>query len=81
MLLMWLTPTGEVDEARFWLIGELLFLDALQAHEDGDGVAASAGFGRALAVLSKLPSDWRPRADLTSAGERAAEIDRLRNAI
>jgi hypothetical protein len=79
MLLMWLAPSGEIDEARFWLIGELLFLDAAQTSEERGYDAARAAFDRAAAVFSQLPDDFRPRADLPCAGERVSEIRRLQS--
>ncbi len=80
MLLMWLAPRGDadIDPGKFWLMAELLFLEGLQAHQDGRDAAARADLERARLILSKLEPDWRPQADLASAGERIAEIeDRL----
>jgi hypothetical protein len=36
-LLMWLSPTGEYDPARVWLLAELLYLAGLQADADRPG--------------------------------------------
>lgn len=74
MLLLWLAPTGDVDEARFWLLGELLYLAGLDAAERGDAELGRADFSRALAVFSRVRADWRPHADLASAGERHLEL-------
>lgn len=73
-LVMWLAPTGEVDEAKFWLLGELLYLEALTAQGQGEGDGGRGDMARALAVFSKLPAGWRPAADLASAGERCQEL-------
>lgn len=44
-LLMWLSPTEEVDPSRMWLMAELLYLAALAALPD-DGVAIWNGRSR-----------------------------------
>ena len=76
MLLMWLAPTGEADPARLWLMAELLYLEALAGRASG-GTEWRADMKRALAVLSRVPSEWRPRDELAAAGERIAEIRAL----
>jgi hypothetical protein len=73
-LVMWLAPTGEVDEAKFWLLGELLYLEGLGAQERGEAEGGRDDMARAHAVFSKLPAGWRPGADLASAGERCQEL-------
>jgi len=77
MLLMWLSPTGEIDEPKFWLMAELLYLEGMDAREAGAGDAARADFARARAILARLPADWRPAGSLASAGERGDEIEQL----
>ena len=78
MLLMWLAPRGDddIDPGKFWLMAELLFLEGVQAQEQGHVAAARADFERAHLILSKLAPDWRPQADLASAGERLGDIAR-----
>ena len=77
MLLMWLAPTGEIDEPKFWLIAELLYLDGMDAREGARDDGGAADLARARAIFGKLPADWRPAEGLASAGERCAEIARL----
>jgi hypothetical protein len=77
MLLGWLAPMGEIDEPRIWLMAELLYLDALEAREGGEPGAGSAGMRRALLLFEQLPPDWKPSDDLTTAGARVAELERL----
>lgn len=77
MLLMWLAPRGDIDPGKFWLMAELLFLDAMQLRADGDTDRAEADLERALVILLNLESDWRPQPDLASAGERIEEIRQL----
>ncbi len=74
MLLMWLAPRGEIDPGRFWLMAELLFLEGMQAHEEGLADRARADLQRARIILSRLDADWRPQADLASVGERLHPI-------
>jgi hypothetical protein len=74
MLLMWLSPTGDVDPPRFWLMGELLYLEGLAARQEGGGDTGRADLEAALTVFSQVPEGWRPQEDLASAGERIAEI-------
>jgi hypothetical protein len=83
MLLMWLAPRGDkdIDPGKFWLMAELLYLEGLQAGAEGDAARARADLERAQLVLSKLEPDWRPQADLSSAGERLLEIDRALDTI
>jgi hypothetical protein len=73
-LLLWLAPTGEIDEPRFWLLAELLYLEGLHLREDGYAEAAEADFDRALALYGRLPADWRPVEELPSVGERMTEL-------
>lgn len=75
-LLLWLAPGDDVDQPRLWLMGELLYLTALQARADGTG-DARGDLRRALAVFGHLPREWRPSNDFATAGERSDEITEL----
>jgi hypothetical protein len=75
MLVMWLAPRGEIDPGKFWLLAELLFLEGLQAHEEGDVTRARADLDRARLLLGKIDAGWRPETDLASAGERIQDVD------
>ena len=77
MLLMWLSPTGEIDEPKFWLFAELLYLEGMNAREAGTGDGGRADLARAAAIYERLPADWRPSENLASAGERCKEISIL----
>ena len=79
MLLMWLAPTGDPDPARLWLMAELLYLAGLEGRASG-GTEWHADLKRALIVLTRVPSEWRPRDDLPAAGERIVEIRALLDA-
>jgi hypothetical protein len=73
-LLLWLAPAGEIDEPRFWLLAELLYLGGLHLHEEGQDGAADAEFSRALALFERLPAGWRPVEELPSVEERMEDI-------
>src|ERR671918_2905356 len=60
MLLMWLEPTGEIDEPKFWLMAELLYLEAMDAREAAAGEAGRPDLERANAIFARLPSEWKP---------------------
>lgn len=77
MLLMWLSPTGEVDEPKFWLMAELLYLEGMEAVKASVGDAGRADLARARAIYGRLPAGWRPSENLASAGERCKEISIL----
>jgi hypothetical protein len=75
-LLMWLSPGGQVEPPRMWLMAELLYLEGLQARSS-DPAGGRADFERALAILVRLPADWRPSDDFSSVGERVGELEGL----
>jgi hypothetical protein len=72
-LMMWLAPAGQVDQARLWLMAELLYFEGLGAL-DAAPEAARADFARALAILERLEPGWRPTPDLPTASELQTEI-------
>jgi hypothetical protein len=75
-LLLWLSPVGQPDPAKLWLMAELLYLEGLEAKVSGER-PWQQDLQRALAILVTLPSAWRPGNAFTAAGERAAEISAL----
>lgn len=80
MLVAWLAPTADVDEAKLWLTAELLYLEGLSARSAGAEAEACALFRKVQAVLERVPRDWRPSDDLPTAGERLEEArERLRD--
>ena len=79
-LVLWLAPTDDVDEPKLWLMAELLYLEGLAARSARRRGEARRDFLRALALCSRLPTDWRPADDLATAGERMAELQRLLDA-
>lgn len=81
MLLMWLAPHGQIDPGKFWLLAELLRLEALQHQQDGQPARARFDLQRGRLILERLDASWRPEPDLPSAGERLDEIGRLLEAL
>lgn len=77
MLLGWLSPTGRADEAKIWLMAELLYLDALEAREAGEPDVGRTGMRQAMLLFRHLPPGWSPSGELTTAAERAAELERM----
>ncbi len=77
-LATWLAPVPDrVDADRVWLMAELLYVEAIAARAAGDERQAASDLQRALALFSRISPSWRPGADLTSAGERVAELHGL----
>jgi hypothetical protein len=72
-LLMWLAPSGQVDQARLWLMAELLYFEGIAAL-DADPKAARGDLARALTILERLEPNWRPTPDLPTAAELQEEI-------
>lgn len=72
-LLMWLSPAGEYDPARLWLLAELLYLAGLQADAEQPG-AGRPDYERALSLLGHVPPAWTPPGEFGSAGEFAGEM-------
>jgi hypothetical protein len=73
-LQMMVAPTGEVDPSRCWLIGEMLFLDALQAEAEERTDDARAGFEKALRLFGIIEPGGVFLTGWPEAEERIAEI-------
>lgn len=65
-LLIWLSPSGEYDPARMWLLAELLYFAGLQAEADRPG-AGRPDFVRALRILDHVPADFTALRELGTA--------------
>jgi hypothetical protein len=77
-LVTWIAPVPDaVDEDRVWLMAELLYVEALAAQAAGDDQQAAADGRRALTLFARISPAWKPGPDLTSAGERVAELQVL----
>ena len=72
-LRMLVSPTGEVEPARCWLMAEVLYLDGLEsAMSGGDG---RASFVKARALYDLIRPAGGLLVGLPEAAERIAEID------
>jgi hypothetical protein len=77
-LATWIAPHPDpVNADRVWLMAELLYVEALNARAEGDERQADGDCRRALALFTRIASDWRPGSDAPSAGERVAELQAL----
>ncbi|HEV2131592.1 MAG TPA: hypothetical protein VGR27_10845 [Longimicrobiaceae bacterium] len=77
MLPRLIAPSGEAEPARCWLFAELLYLEGLQARQDGRTEAARADLVRAAEFYALLPSRWEAPEGFPPAAERVAEIRTL----
>lgn len=76
-LVMLVSPTGEVEPSRCWLMAELLFLDGLQAREAGRPQDGTASLEKALLLYRFIEPGGGMLVGFPEAGERAAEIEAL----
>jgi len=76
-LRMLVSPTGEVEPARCWLMAELLYLDGLQALEEGRDEGAREGLAKARLLFSLIEPGGGMLVGLPEAAERIREIDDL----
>jgi hypothetical protein len=72
---MFVSPTGEVEPARCWLMAELLYLDGLQAQLEGRIEDAGAGFEKAHTLFHLVAPAGGLLIGLPEAAERMAEIE------
>ena len=77
-LATWLAPVPDrVDADRVWLMAELLYVEAMAARGAGDERQAQADLQRGVVLFGRIPPAWRAGDDLTTAGERVAELQAL----
>jgi len=76
-LVMMLSPAGELEPGRAWLMAELLYLDGLDAHLAGETERADASLQRALVLYRLIGPQTLKLVALPEAGDRIAEIERL----
>jgi hypothetical protein len=72
-LLVWLSPTGEYDPARLWLLAQLLYLAGLREEEDRPG-AGRPDFTRALALLDHVAADFTALAEFATAATLSDDL-------
>lgn len=71
-LLLLLSPGGQPESARCWLMAEFLYLDGLQKEEEGRPGESHASYRRALRLFRAL--DPAVIGGLPEATGRAAEV-------
>jgi len=72
---MLVSPTGEVEPGRCWLIAELLYLDGLQAQIEERTVEAREGLTKARLLFQLIEPAGGMLVGLPEATERIADID------
>ena len=72
---MFVSPAGEVEPARCWLMAELLYLDGLQAELEGRVEDAATGFEKAHTLFHLVAPAGGLLIGLPEAAERMAEIE------
>ena len=74
---MLVSPTGEVEPARCWLMAELLYLDGLQADVEERSADARASLRKARTLFQMIAPAGGLLIGLPEAAERIGEIDGL----
>jgi hypothetical protein len=74
---MLVSPTGEVEPARCWLMAEILHLDGLQALAEERSVDAIASLGKARLLFGLVEPGGGMLVGFPEAAERIREIDAL----
>jgi hypothetical protein len=72
---MLVSPTGEVEPGRCWLIAELLYLDGLQAQVEERTVEAREGLQKARLLFQLIEPAGGMLVGLPEAADRIADID------
>lgn len=78
-LLLMLSPVGEPEPGRCWVMAELLYLDGLHAQAKGDPDDALASYRRALRLFLAL--DPRVIGGIPDAADRVRELEDRIHAI
>lgn len=74
---MLVSPTGEVEPARCWLMAELLYLDGLQAREEERQDDAVASLAKARLLFGLIEPGGGMLVGFPEAAERALEIEEM----
>jgi hypothetical protein len=75
-LALLVSPSGEPDPARGWLLAELLYLSGRLAEREGDAEGAADCDRRALDLYRLLDPERLPTADLPEVGTRITDLER-----
>lgn len=74
-LLMFVSPTGDIEPGRCWLMAELLYLDGLEAVLDGRPDEGREGLRKALGLFRMIEPGGGLLVGLPEAAERIEEIE------
>jgi hypothetical protein len=74
---MLVSPAGEVEPARCWLMAELLYADGVHALAEERAADAAASLGKARLLFGLIAPGGGLLVGLPEAGARAREIDAL----
>jgi hypothetical protein len=72
---MLVSPTGEVEPGRCWLIAELLYLDALQAQVEGRAEDARESLAKARMLYALVAPRGGMLVGFPEAAERGEDIE------
>ena len=75
-LRMLVSPTGEVEPARCWMMAEILYLDGLEADVEGRRDDARASFDKARILYTLIEPAGGMLLGIADAADRIQEIDR-----
>lgn len=74
-LYMFVSPTGEIEPARCWLMAEFLYLDGLQAQLEERGPDARASLEKARMLFTLIEPAGGMLVGIPEAAGRVDEID------
>ena len=80
-LYMFVVGTGDVEPARCWLMGELLYLDGLQAQLEERGLDAEASLRKARMLFTLIEPGGGMLLGIPEAAGRVEEIDERLGAL
>lgn len=78
---MLVSPAGDVEPSRCWLIAELLYLDGLQAQVEERGADAREGLQKARLLYQLIEPAGGMLVGLPEAADRIVDIDRRLEAL
>ena len=74
-LYMFVSPTGEIEPARCWLMAEFLYLDGLQAQLEERGADARTSLEKARMLFTLIEPAGGMLVGIPEAAGRVDEID------
>jgi len=80
-LILLVAPTGEPDPGRCWLLGEMLYLDALNAEAEGRIPAALTSYDKAVRLFRMIEPGGAFLTGWPEAGDRVRELEARAGAL